>query len=140
MRGSNQILSLVLAATLGACAASGKSKASDLEATLMAYEGAIRWGNIEAAVGFLDPASQAEHPVTPLTLERFKQLQVVGYREQASPILGTDGLARQMVLVEMVNVHSQSPRQIMDRQVWRYDAESKRWLLTSGLPDLNQQR
>ena len=140
MRSLRWILAMLSAALLSACAASGKSKASDLEATLMAYEGAIRWGNIEAAVGFLDPASQEEHPVSRLTLERFQQLQIVGYREQAAPILGPDGLARQMVLVEMVNIHSQSPRQIMDRQVWRYDAESKRWLLTSGLPDLNQQR
>ena len=140
MRSSGWILTLLSVAILGACAASGKSKASDLEATLMAYEGAVRWGNIEAAVGFLDPASQEEHPVSRLTLERFQQLQIVGYREQAAPILGPDGLARQMVLVEVVNIHSQSPRQIMDRQVWRYEAESKRWLLTSGLPDLNQQR
>lgn len=140
MRAFAWVFALLGLAMLGGCAASGKSKASDLEATLMAYEGAIRWGNIEAAVGFLDPASQEQHPVSQLTLERFKQLQVVGYREQASPIVGPDGLARQMVLVELVNIHSQSPRQVMDRQIWRYDAESKRWLLTSGLPDLNQQR
>ena len=129
------LMALVLLALFG-CASGPRSKADELEATLRGYEGAIRWGNMTDAAAFLDPESAVLHPITKFNLERFAQLTVVGYRKQTAPIVDETGIARQQVTIELVNKHTQMPRTILDTQTWRFDSVSKRWLLTSGLPDL----
>ena len=43
--------------------------------------------------------------------------------------------ARQQVEIKMFNANQAVERTILDEQEWRYDKESKRWLLHSGLPD-----
>jgi hypothetical protein len=115
-----------------------KSKSDQLTSTLLAYSQALRWGRMSEAVGFLDPKLQAEKPVTSLELQRFEQLTVSGYREQTDVVVGDDDIARQVVEIEFINKHTQSPRSVIDQQRWRYDSETKRWVLISGLPDLRQ--
>lgn len=121
---------------LSGCANGPRSKADELEATLRSYEGAIRWGNLTDASAFLDPESSTIHPVTKFNLDRFAQLTVVGYRTQTATIVDETGIARQQVTIELVNKHTQTPRTILDSQTWRFEPKSKRWLLSSGLPDL----
>ncbi len=118
------------------CASGPRSKADELDATLRSYEGAIRWGNMTDATAFLDPESVAQHPITKFDLERFAQLTVVGYRKQTAAVVDETGTARQQITIELVNKHTQTPRTILDTQTWRFEPNSKRWLLTSGLPDL----
>ena len=122
--------------SLSGCANGPRSKADELEATLRSYEGAIRWGNLTDASAFLDPESAMLHPVTKFNLDRFAQLTVVGYRTQTATIVDETGTARQQVTIELVNKHTQTPRTILDSQTWRFEPKSKRWLLSSGLPDL----
>lgn len=128
-------IALVLIALFG-CASGPRSKADELEATLRGYEVAIRWGNLTDATAFLEPESAELHPITKFNLERFAQLTVVGYRKQTAPIVDETGTARQQVMIELVNKHTQMPRTILDTQIWRFEPKSRRWLLTSGLPDL----
>ena len=122
--------------SISGCANGPRSKADELEATLRSYEGAIRWGNFTDASAFLDPKSATIHPVTKFNLDRFAQLTVVGYRTQTAPIVDETGTARQQVTIELVNKHTQTPRTILDSQSWRFVPKTKQWLLTSGLPDL----
>ncbi len=127
---------LAILLSLFGCAGGVRSKADELDATLRGYEGAIRWGNMTDASAFLDPESNALHPATKFDLERFAQLTVVGYRKQTAAIVDETGTARQQVTIELVNKHTQTPRTILDTQIWRFEPKSKRWLLTSGLPNL----
>ena len=126
---------LVLLALFG-CASGPRSKADELGATLRSYEIAIRWGKMTDAMAFLDPESLAMKPIAQFDLERFAQLTVVGYRKQTAAVIDENDTARQQVMIELVNKHTQMPRTILDTQIWRFEPESRRWLLTSGLPDL----
>ena len=129
-----RIWTILLALALGACgSAQTKSEADLLDATLKGYADAMRWGNVEEAIGFIDPKLLDEHPISSLEVERFHQLQVAGYREQPAVMLD-DTHASQIVQIELINRHTQAVRGIIDRQTWRLDREAKRWWLVSGLP------
>ena len=136
IRHLSKLMMVLIFLALFGCAHGPRSKADELEATLRGYEIAIRWGNLTDASAFLDPESAALDPVTKFDLDRFAQLAVAGYRKQTAPIIDATGTARQQVTIELVNKHTQMPRTILDAQTWRFEPESRRWLLTSGLPDL----
>lgn len=134
--GCRRVLRLALlvwvAVLLSAC---GVKRNDDLKSTLYAYQSLIRWGDFEQAAGMVDPAHLKQHPISRLDWERYKQVQVAGYRA-SDPLPSGEDEVQLTVEIEFVNIHTQSPRSIIDRQVWRFDREAKRWLLTTGLPDL----
>ncbi len=103
-----------------------------LDSILDQYAATIRWGNVDEAVGFLAP--DAGKPST-FEIERLKQLQIAGYREQP-PIVITPTEIEQIVQLDFVNRHTQESRSTIERMRWRYDATAKRWWLVSGLPKL----
>lgn len=106
-----------------------------LDATLDNYAAVIRWGRIEQAVGYVDPASLEAHPVTKLDLARFHQVEVTSYNAQ-TPLRIGEHEVRQVVEIGLVNVNTQSARAIVDTQLWRFDPKAGRWWLESGLPDI----
>jgi len=107
-----------------------------LTVTLYDYSGAIRWNRVDVATGWLDPEVKSI-AVKPLDLQRFEQVQITGYDVKGSEWLAEHRYA-QVVEVRLVNKHTQAERSIVDRQVWRFDPENRRWLLTTGLPDISQ--
>lgn len=123
---------LLLASTLPAVA---KSREKQLTETLRTYAATIRWGSIEQAESFVDPAYRAAHPLTNIELARFKQVRITYYNDTA-PVPVSDFEVRQTVEIGLVNIHTQEARSIVDRQVWKYDKKGKVWLLSSGLPDI----
>lgn len=137
----NPFLKVILALALlllHACATDVRSKADRLDASLLGYERAVRWGNMAEAMQFLDPASDAALSLKPLELERWAQFDVKGYRKQTQALVDNEGVARQVVEIELLNRHTQTPKTVLDRQVWKLNKESGQWLLTSGLPALQQ--
>jgi hypothetical protein len=127
---------LLVAAALAACATEKmRSKETILDQTLHSYAATIRWGDMTQALSFIDPRVLAEHPPSPLELERFRQVRVTGYSEQPVVPVGEDEV-RQVVQIELANVNTQTVRSVVDRQVWKYDEATKHWWLTSGLPDI----
>lgn len=127
------LLGLVLIAL--ALPVMAKSREKILTETLRTYAATIRWGSIEQAETFMDPAYRAAHPLTDLELDRFKQVRITNYNDTA-PVPVNDNEVRQTVEIGIVNLHTQEARSVVDRQVWKYDKEGKVWLLTSGLPDI----
>lgn len=114
-----------------------KSREKILTETLRTYAATIRWGSIEQAESFVDPAYRAAHPLTQLELDRYKQVRFTNYNDTA-PVPVNDNEVRQTVEIGIVNIHTQEARSIIDRQVWKYDKKAKVWLLSSGLPDITQ--
>lgn len=114
-----------------------KSREKILTETLRTYAATIRWGSIEQAETFVDPVYRAEHPLSQLELDRFKQVRITNYNDTA-PVPINDNEVHQTVEIGLVNVHTQEARSIIDRQVWKYDKKGKIWLLSSGLPDITQ--
>lgn len=116
---------------LAACSNSNE-RDKQLDATLDQYAATIRWGDIDAAIAFLAP--DAKRPST-FEIERLKQLQIAGYREQP-PVLLSPNEVEQMAQIDFVNRHTQESRAVVERFRWRYDDTAKRWWLVSGLPKL----
>lgn len=134
------ISAALLAVLLLLAGCGGQGKRDDvLQSTLRAYGSHVRWGEFELAVAFIDPERLARQPINAVDLERLKQVRMAAYREisrEPTP----DGLISQVVEIEFINIHTQSTGAVIDRQLWRYDEEAKRWWLTTGLPDITASR
>ena len=132
-RAAGRVLLLVLLALLVACASRGPDRRM-LRDALFDYSSAIRWGELDAALGHVDPDYLAKHPLTALERRRFQQLQVSGYYVRSSS-QDSEGRVHQVVEIRLVNRHTLEERAVTDRQTWRWDSERSRWWLTTGLPD-----
>jgi hypothetical protein len=47
---------------------------------------------------------------------------------------------QQTVQISLIVKSSQTAYDIVDHQTWKYDPDTKRWWLESGLPDLTPQQ
>jgi hypothetical protein len=110
---------------------------NQLTQTLDAYGAALRWGDFESALEFVDPTVLKAHPPTSLELARYKQVRVSAYEEQGVQTI-SETEVHQRVTIGLINVHTQVERSIADNQVWKYDAAQQRWWLESGLPQIVQ--
>ena len=114
-----------------------QSEGDALRTTLTAYANALRWGGFDQALKYVDPETLKQHPITPLDLERYKQVRVVSYMEQPVVPVAKHEVS-QLVDISVLNINTQSSRAIVDRQLWRYDEATKHWHIVSGLPDITQ--
>ena len=124
---------LALCLLLLAGCASTPDRGDALREAQYAWSAAIRWGDFEGAWTLVDPAWRAEHPLTNLELERFKQVQVSRYHDLGSQVSG-DRATRE-VQIGVVNRNTLVQRETRSLEQWRYDAEAQKWWVTSGLPD-----
>ena len=124
-------LVVLLTLFFGACS-STRDEDKLLDATLDQYAAAVRWGSIEDALGFLAP--EAPRP-SAFEIERLKQLQIAGYREQP-PVQLSPTEVEQVAQIDFVNRHTQEGKSTIERFRWRFDAEAQRWWLVSGIAKL----
>ena len=127
----------IFALGAGCAAMTTQSESRALETTLVAYANAIRWGDVEQALAFVDPETLKAHPLSSIDMERYRQLKVAAYTEQPPLPVGPHEV-RQVVQISLVNINTQTERSIVDKQLWRYDEKGKHWHLMSGLPDIVQ--
>ena len=132
-----RILIVVAAVVLLAGCATAQRKDA-LTSTLNTYAATLRWGSFQSALKFVDPKVLQMNPPTSLDMARYQQVRVSDYDEGAGPSVVAENEVQQVVQLHLINIHTQSERTVIDRQTWRYDAEKKRWWLTSGLPDITQ--
>ena len=130
-------LMFAIALCAGCAAMSAQSEGAALQSTLVAYANAIRWGDMSQAVVFVDPQALKDHPLTPLDMERYKQVHIGTYTEQPVVPVGPHEV-RQVVRIGLINVNTQTERTIIDNQLWRYNEKTKHWYIVSGLPDITQ--
>jgi len=129
---------LVLTVLLTACPQSKEDQ--DLSDTLVKYDTIVRWAQWDAAVDFLAPEYQEEHPVTRLELDRLRLFKTTQYTvRSAVPVDEGNGLI-QVVEIRMFNKNRARELSVIDEQYWKYDEERERWFLHSGLPDPTQGR
>lgn len=126
---------LGLAMLSGVASAGSRAQARALETTQAAYTAAVRWSDFDAAQGFVEPTYAQAHPLSDLERSRYEQVQISGYRELR---VGEDanGDLRREVELRVINRNTQAERLVRSIELWRWDAEHKRWWLASGLPDL----
>jgi hypothetical protein len=143
MRRIVQILLLALLAltsvtVLAAEQKTTKKQRRQLEETQVKYDSTMRWGTVEDALPYLDPEHAKEHPLTDLELRRFEQVKISSYRAGDNVPL-PDGRIGRNAEVRVINNNTQSERTVRVKEIWRWDAEGKRWLQSNGLPDLWQE-
>lgn len=102
------------------------------------YETIIRWSQWDAAADFIAPVYLAENPISRLDMDRLRLFRVTAYTVRSTGVYDEGMTARQTVEIKMFNTHQGVERAIVDEQEWRYNEESKRWRLHSGLPDPTQ--
>lgn len=130
---------LVILAVLGLAGCATQTRSDSLITTLKAYASTLRWGDFASAMQFVDPAARTAHPVSALDMARYKQVRVTEYNDDIGPVPVSDMVVRQTVRISLVNVNTQAERTITDQQTWHYDAATKHWWLTSGLPDITRE-
>jgi hypothetical protein len=121
---------------LGGCA-SAKHQTGQLERLQYAYSAAIRWGDFEGAWTLVDPEYREAHPMTDVELERYKQIQVAGYRDLATQTLPDGDVVRE-IQIDLINRHTLTQRQTRYTERWRFEPATKTWWLVNGLPDFWQ--
>lgn len=125
-----------MAMLLSGCPQTKEDK--DLADTLQQYETIVRWAQWDAAIDFVSADYLEKSPITRLDLDRLRLFRVTQYSvRSAAPIDGGKGLI-QVVEVRMFNKNQARERSIIDEQYWKYNEETERWKLHSGLPDPTQ--
>lgn len=142
MRRTIQILLLSLLALASVTVLAADQKLTRKQRTLLEdtqtkYASTMRWGTTEDALPYLDPEYTREHPMTDLELRRFEQVKISSYRAGENMTL-PDGRVGRTAAVGVINLNTQAERAVTVKEIWRWDAEDKRWLQANGLPDLWQ--
>ena len=107
----------------------------DLSETLLQYETIVRWAQWDAAADFIAPEYLEENPISRLDLDRLRLFRVTKYTiRSAIPVDDGNGLV-QVVEIRMFNKNQARERAIIDEQIWKYNEETGRWQMHSGLPD-----
>ena len=118
---------------LAACT-SNPSEQKRTEA-LKQYETIIRWSQWDAAADFISAEYQMEHPITRLQMDRLRLFRVTGYTVRSTGVYDEGMTVKQVVEIKMFNNSKAVERTVIDNQEWRYNPETERWRLHSGLPD-----
>ena len=84
----------------------------------------------------VDPKHHEAHPVTPLQMARYEQVQISSYRDVGSDRNIELGTAVRDIEIGVINRHTLAERRMRYREQWRWDKEAGTWWLEGGLPDL----
>jgi hypothetical protein len=136
MRRTLSIIAL-LSVLLAGCAT--QQRTDSLTSTHNAYGSTLRWGDFQSAAQFIDPKIRTKHPISPIDLARYKQVRVTEYDNGAGPVPTGEFDVQQTATINLVNIHTQAERSVVDHQTWHYDQKAKHWWLTSGLPDITRE-
>lgn len=128
-------LAIVLSSLVLVAGCANYKPQQQLDQTLDAYGAALRWGDFESALRYVDPKVLEANPPTALQLERYRQVRVSGYEASGAVPVGETEV-RQRAVIGLINIHTQVERSIVDNQLWRYDPKLERWFLESGLPHI----
>ena len=107
--------------------------------TLDGYAAALRWGDIQGAWSYVDPAVRAAHPLTPQQKALYNTVRVAEYTASGPTGMTDPDTIQQSAQISLIVKTSQRVYDVIDHQTWRWDAASKHWWLESGLPDINPQ-
>jgi hypothetical protein len=89
----------------------------------------MRWGVLSQAQAFAaDAQAVADYQANP-------EIRITRYEVVQGPSMLDPHHAVQSVAIGYVFESSQRVNELIDQQVWQYDAEGKRWLRQSPIPE-----
>lgn len=127
---SRLILFALLFGLLSGCQSLSERRQSELLVdTLRKYEATLRWGAMQQAQSFASAEDLSKFSPT-----RSKDLRIIHYEVIQGPTRLSGDKAVQAVLIQYVRESSQNVRELLDQQVWGYDAQTEHWTRQSPLP------
>lgn len=134
IRTQKPLLLLLLAGVLlasGCASVKDDRRETALKAATYRYHTAIRWGYFEDALALQHPEQRDES-----VLEHYAGIRVTAY-EIVQPLSEVDPDTRlQVARIDYVREDTQMVRQLIDRQRWGWDPQTRIWWLLSELPPL----
>jgi hypothetical protein len=122
---------LTLALMVGCATYETEKKMNRYDYTIHQYEKAIRWGSYDVANSFRKPDEEGGHAPD---FEWLKQFAVTSYEVVNQNISEDRNEAQLTVDIRYYDKDTMKERQLVDRQRWRWDAESDVWILEGPLP------
>lgn len=135
MQFITKTLFITLILVLAACS---PPKKENFNNTMTNIEQLTRWNEFAGIVNMIDPEYLKDNPVSDLDIERLKQFRISGYTVTQKQMGADEKSYRQTVMLKMYSIHNPVERQTRWNQEWRFNEETNRWTLFSGLPDLAQ--
>ncbi|MCF6226097.1 MAG: hypothetical protein L3J22_07335 [Xanthomonadales bacterium] len=133
------LLKLLLITLILALAACSPPKKENFDSSMTTIEQLTRWNEFAGIVNMIDPEYLEDNPVSDLDVERLKQFRTSSYTVTQKQMSADEKSYRQTVVLKMYSVHNPVERQIRWQQEWRFNKETNRWTMFSGLPDLSRQ-
>ncbi len=129
----NLLLTLAVSILLAGCNPI-KSDRQDksLQKTLWAYEQTMRWDELYKAWSFQEEELLKQNPPP----DDLSAIKVTGYDQIESPVVLEDGVAQVVVRIQYIRVQRQVLRELVDKQIWRYDDELNTWRRANPVPAL----
>ncbi len=130
---------VVYAAILYGCAsAAARDRVDKLEQTLSSYSSALRWGDYRGALSLHISQDDENPPAEPdmTYLEQFKVTDFNIVKKDITSATDEDGVTQATVLAEInyIHVDRQVVKKLQIEQIWRYQPERKRWVVTTDFP------
>ena len=124
---------ILVALLMAGCASVSEMKRMDeFEYVARSYERAIRWSDFERASAFL---KDQENPTLPAQIERLNQYQVTSYKVKQFLPSADKSQVIVFASVQYFNKGGLIVKNLIHRQLWKYDTDREEWVLISGLPD-----
>jgi hypothetical protein len=117
---------------LTGCASAGKG--NKLQEAQYAWSAAIRWGDFEGAWNLVDPEYRKAHPMAQADFDRYKQVQIAGYRDLAAR--ADESTAMREIQISVIDGSNMSQYDIRYTERWRYDSKENAWWILDGLPQV----
>ncbi len=95
-----------------------------------AYEGFLRWGHYELAVGLLKERDNAQ---AARDLETLRKIKIIRYEVISVKAVEEESRVEQSVKIRYYFTDELLERTVIDYQMWEYDASGS-WRVASGLP------
>lgn len=113
---------------LSACAS--EQKLQSLDDTLKLYQASFRWSKFDDLGRF----QRGVEPISDDNYKKLKTIKVTSYEEKNRIVTEDYMQAEQTVQIRYYNENTGVEKQIVDRQLWKYDDDKGVWYLSSPLP------
>ena len=125
------LLCLCILLIIGCTNYQEKKTMENFDTIARSYELSITWSEFDAAATHTkSEAAEDEMP----DFEKLKMIQVSRYKVKKVALSEDKNQIVQIVEIQYFRKDQMIVQTLQDKQLWEYDDQAKRWLLTSGLP------
>ena len=123
---------LIATIILAGCATTEEDKRMEtLSKTTDQYRIAIRWGLYETADNLREAGGNKDNSA----VERLKKIKVTAYKSVYRDVSKDGTEAKHVIEIKYYHTDYMVEKTIIDKQLWKYNSDTKTWHLQGGLPE-----